>query len=366
MNTPKSYALDVLRAFAITLVFLFHYGRLFPHPEFINTISKFGWTGVDLFFVLSGFLIGGQLLKEQQQTGFLALKPYFIKRTLRILPAYFIVLLVYIFIPFAREREGLAPVWKYVFFVQNISLDISKQGTFSHAWSLCIEEQFYLALPLLMILFIKMNKYGKAWLLLLALWLSMPIVRHLCYHSFVIPYGDSDTAFLNWYEYIYYPTYTRLDGLVIGVLAAVVKSKIFPRLPDKKYFAIVGIIVGLAALSVAYYLCLDETSYKASVYGFSVVSIGYGVLLLSSVSVDRFLVKLKSNAVIWVAKLSYLIYLIHKIVIHLTQVLLPDNWLSNDSWLMFIIATINVIGVALLLHYIIETPFQKLRETLLH
>ena len=57
----KLYGLDHLRAFAITFVFLFHYGRLFAHPQWTNTISAFGWSGVDLFFVLSGYLIASQL-----------------------------------------------------------------------------------------------------------------------------------------------------------------------------------------------------------------------------------------------------------------------------------------------------------------
>ena len=85
----KLYGLDHLRAFAIILVFLYHYGRLFPHPQWTNAISTFGWAGVDLFFVLSGYLIASQLFKKIAHQQKISLKQFFIKRTFRILPAYF-------------------------------------------------------------------------------------------------------------------------------------------------------------------------------------------------------------------------------------------------------------------------------------
>jgi peptidoglycan/LPS O-acetylase OafA/YrhL len=62
-----------------------------------------------------------------------------------------VVLAIYFLIPAAKEREALAPLWKYLTFTQNIGLDVSTKGAFSHAWSLCIEEQFYLFLPLILI-----------------------------------------------------------------------------------------------------------------------------------------------------------------------------------------------------------------------
>lgn len=66
----KLWGLDHLRALAIILVFFFHYGRLFPHPEWTTTLGKFGWTGVDLFFVLSGYLISSVRKNEQRQNCF--------------------------------------------------------------------------------------------------------------------------------------------------------------------------------------------------------------------------------------------------------------------------------------------------------
>lgn len=119
----KLYGLDHLRAFAIIFVFLFHYGRLFPHPEWTNTISKFGWSGVDLFFVLSGYLIASQLFQKITQYKEISLKEFFIKRFFRIIPAYLVVVAVYFCFPLVRERESLTPLWKYLTFTQNIGLD---------------------------------------------------------------------------------------------------------------------------------------------------------------------------------------------------------------------------------------------------
>lgn len=141
--------LDHLRAFAIVFVLLFH-ARLFPHPEWIDVVGKFGWTGVDLFFVLSGYLISSNLFQQMANAGTIILSDFFIKRFFRIIPAYLTVVAIYFLIPAFREREALAPLWKYLTFTQNFGLDLRVQGTFSHAWSLCIEEQFYFLLPVIL------------------------------------------------------------------------------------------------------------------------------------------------------------------------------------------------------------------------
>ena len=82
----KLYGLDHLRTLAIILVFAYHYGRVFSAPEWLYSLGKFGWTGVDLFFVLSGYLISSQLFAGIANHNELPLKPFFIKRFFRILP----------------------------------------------------------------------------------------------------------------------------------------------------------------------------------------------------------------------------------------------------------------------------------------
>ncbi len=165
-STRKLPGLDHLRALAIILVFLFHYPRIQGSSGWIDTISDFGWTGVDLFFVLSGFLISSQLFMSLRKTDSLELKSFYIKRAFRILPVYLFMLILYFSFPYLRERGDLSPWWKYLTFTQNYGLDLSRYSTFSHAWSLCVEEQFYLIFPLTLWVFMLSRKRDWAvWLL---------------------------------------------------------------------------------------------------------------------------------------------------------------------------------------------------------
>src|ERR1700761_8492861 len=88
--------LDHLRAFAITSVLLYHYGSLFPHPSWLGKPASFGWTGVDLFFVLSGYLMGTQLLRQLAKTKHLRISEFYAKRFFRIIPAYAVVVAAYL------------------------------------------------------------------------------------------------------------------------------------------------------------------------------------------------------------------------------------------------------------------------------
>src|SRR5579863_9882168 len=115
----RLHGLDHLRALAIISVCIFHYS-LFGHPPGLETISSFGWTGVDLFFVLSGYLIGGQLLSRIAKGQPISYGEFYFKRTLRILPAYLVVLLIYFTWPAFTERSQLPPLWKFLTFTQNL------------------------------------------------------------------------------------------------------------------------------------------------------------------------------------------------------------------------------------------------------
>jgi peptidoglycan/LPS O-acetylase OafA/YrhL len=142
-NRERQPGLDLLRALAVIVVVIYHAGIMgFPLP---GRIHRFGWIGVDLFFVLSGYLIGGQLLKELARTQELHLGRFFARRALRILPAYLVILGIYVYLPAWREYPEMSPSWKFLISAQNIGLH---GGTaFSHAWSLAVEDQFYLILP---------------------------------------------------------------------------------------------------------------------------------------------------------------------------------------------------------------------------
>src|SRR5262245_24641419 len=120
--------LDLLRGVAIVWVMLFHTrGMGLP----LDSVAAYGWMGVDLFFVLSGYLIGSQLLKPYLDQGRTSLGRFYLNRALRILPAYWFVLLLYFSIPVFREAEGISPAWHFLTFTQNFLIDYAHDKAFS-------------------------------------------------------------------------------------------------------------------------------------------------------------------------------------------------------------------------------------------
>jgi peptidoglycan/LPS O-acetylase OafA/YrhL len=356
----KLHGLDHLRAFAIIFVFLYHYGILFPHPEWTNTIGKFGWSGVDLFFVLSGYLIASQLFKNIAQQKNVAVKEFFIKRFFRIIPIYLVVVALYFLFPFLRERESPAPLWKYLTFTQNIGLNVSTQGTFSHAWSLCIEEQFYLLLPFILVALMHFKILKKGYWILIALFISGIIIRSISYENFV-----TEANWLNWYKWIYYPTWTRLDGLLVGAsIAALLQFK--PGLGSKILKYGNGLLlVSLSIFTFTYFFCSKDESYSTAVFGFPLVDIAYGFIVLSALSPKSFLHKYESKITAKIAALSYGIYLIHKIVIHVTQTQLTKLNMQDSGNTTFVICIATVFIASLVLNEVIEKPFLGLRKKIL-
>src|SRR5438876_1988806 len=155
-DRERQPGLDLLRALAIIVVVIYHaalFGFKLP-----SRVDRFGWIGVDLFFVLSGYLIGGQLLAPLARDRPIKLGRFFARRALRIMPAYFIVLAIYFLLPSWHEYPEMSqPLWKFLLSVQNIALH---GGTaFSHAWALSVEDQFYLALPFLLLF---VNRWPRA------------------------------------------------------------------------------------------------------------------------------------------------------------------------------------------------------------
>jgi peptidoglycan/LPS O-acetylase OafA/YrhL len=361
-DQTKLYGLDHLRALAITLVFLFHYKiPIFGHPDWLTGFAKFGWTGVDLFFVLSGFLISSQLFSQIRQGKMISFKQFFLKRFFRIVPAFLVVVAIYFCVPSFHERESLSPLWRFLTFTQNFGLDIKQCGTFSHSWSLCVEEHFYFFLPVILICFQFTKLFKKAYWLLIVLFLFGFIIRNYCWNNFFLPNIDKDNAWLYWYKYIYYPTYNRLDGLLAGVSIAAL-YQFLPNLWSRvSRFGNLLIVCGLILLTAAYFLCFEEESYYATIFGFPLVAVGYGLMVTGAISPTSFLYKLRSATTTFIATLSYALYLTHKGIIHVTQTLLADTIDVNSNMMLIICMAASAIA-ALLLNLAVEKPFMKLRE----
>ncbi|QNL49604.1 acyltransferase [Olivibacter sp. SDN3] len=360
--------LDHLRALAIILVFLCHY-RAYERPEWVEVIGSFGWVGVDLFFVLSGYLIGYQLLRYLQLNQVIDFKHFYISRTLRILPAYFLVVTLYFMFPVLRERGGIAPFWQFITFTQNFNLDFGNEGSFSHAWSLCIEEQFYLLLPLTLTLIAQKGYLNKGMYILLFLFAASMVVRAISWYYFMAPFYFHDILdgrFVAYNKWVYYPTYNRLDGLLVGVgIAALMVFR--PGLRDR--LAAYGnqlFFAGCAVIIVAYFfLSKDRLDLLPTLFGYPLIAVGFGLMVLGALYPTCFLYHLRWKISTLIAALSYGIYLCHKFLNHLLQGPLQELGIPAESnWRLLICAIVSVLG-ALLMHRFIEYPFLQWRNVLL-
>ena len=130
----RNQALDVLRAAAVILVFCYH-------SEGALLISRFGWTGVDLFFVLSGYLVSGLLFREYQASGKVEVGRFLIRRGCKIYPQFYLLLLVTFLWSISRGGLAMRSLWAELFFYQSYV-----RGLWTHTWSLAVEEHFYLLL----------------------------------------------------------------------------------------------------------------------------------------------------------------------------------------------------------------------------
>jgi peptidoglycan/LPS O-acetylase OafA/YrhL len=356
----KLQGLDHLRALAIIMVFFFHYFIISSgQPEWLPGIAKFGWTGVDLFFVLSGFLISSQLFSQIKQGKLISIKQFFVKRFFRIIPAFLLTVGLYFIFPIFREKETLPPIWKFLTFTQNFGLNLKEFGTFSHAWSLCVEEHFYLLLPLTLLFLQHLNKFKNSYWILLLLFLFGFAIRFYSYEYLYL----TKTSELNrvlWHKYIFYPTYNRLDGLLIGVAIAGM-NKFSPVFWGKiSNYGNQFIALSLLVMTSAYFLCEDQFTFNASIFGFPLVSFGYGLLVVGAISPSSFLYRWNSRVTTLIATLSYAIYLTHKGIIHITHQLFM-NYIT-DSNILLLICVISCVLGALLINLIVEKPFMKLRN----
>lgn len=315
---------------------------------------------MDLFFVLSGFLIASQLFEDVRQGQPISLKEFFIKRFFRILPAYWVTLAVYFSLPAFREKEALPAFWRFVTFTQNFGLNLAVKGAFSHAWSLCVEEHFYVVLPLVLLALQRFGGWKKAYWLVPLLFVTGFVVRWLAYQQFATT-GEGNPVL--WYQYVYYPTYNRLDGLLAGISIAAVYRFLPARFAALKTYGNWWIAGGAILLGFAYWLCAEPQTPGASVFGFPLIALGYGLVVLGAISEGSFLYRWPSRFTGFIATLSYGIYLTHKGIIHITRELLCGYALPET--LVLFVCVLTCVAGAYVLHVIIERPFMQWRKQLL-
>ena len=342
---PKSNlpALDVLRSAAILLVFTGHYvGEFHASPRVQNfPLFRWGWTGVDLFFVLSGLLIGAQLWKELERTGRIRIGHFLLRRGLRIWPLYyaFIVftLIAYFF------GKNLSGIWYDMTFLTNFI-----QGQVSGGWSLSTEEQFYIITPILLAIFaIKLSPRRLWFVPLLAIGVLVSSRAWVSAHS-TLP-----EAALR--QKLYYPIFTHADGLAIGVFLAWL-SVFHKNWLRSKLLSIAGVVAMLV---------FGLALYKANpiLWNFTSLGLIYGSLELYGISVLPLPWPLHWRGFYLISRLSFGLYLNHFIVLAFLYPRLY-GWSKSSSasfWIIYFFCLAVSLLVAMITFLLIEWPFLRIR-----
>jgi peptidoglycan/LPS O-acetylase OafA/YrhL len=256
--------LDAVRGIAILLVLGSHYfAEPFSHRvPLLAPLTNLLWTGVDLFFILSGFLLGGILLRHRDTDAYFI--PFYGRRALRILPLYIFCLALF----FMTEEARAEPVWPFAFFVQNIDWAIEGRwgaGMMVPTWSLAVEEQFYLILPLL----IRFCPPKALPALLSGLIVAAPLFR-------------AASQWLGYPYAAYFLLPCRMDALFLGVLIAWWLANRSQQQPVLLRRPLTATIFGLLAIAYVALFFTRQTAlnWGMSVGGYSVVALFYGACLM--------------------------------------------------------------------------------------
>lgn len=347
--------LDLLRAIAILWVMLFHswvVGGL--GPDF-SWLSRYGWMGVDIFFVLSGFLIGSQVLAPLQRGERLDFKAFYRRRAYRILPVFAVVLALYAFVPVVRELPGLAPWWQFVTFSVNLFIDYNAQPAFSHAWSLCVEEHFYLVFPLLAWWLVRWPSPRRVLVLC-----ALVLLGGMALRAGILLRDVAEDPARNWFvEDLYFPTWVRLDGLLAGVMLAALRIFRTGWWVRLQRHANALLLLGVALFVLSLWLFRHRVGMAANVLGWPVLSWAIALLVFAAAERRSWLGRWRVPGAGWVAGISYSLYLSHKIALHAVQVMAGGH-LHGLAIFPVYVAAIFLLGAAL--HYLVEQPFLRLRD----
>ncbi len=366
----RTAGLDTLRALAITLVFLYHYLCFVSDSPSFGWASEVGWTGVDLFFVLSGYLISNQLFKGIAAGRVVSTSRFYLRRAFRTLPVFWLVLAVYWLFPADVGGKAPQPLWRFLTFTQNIGL---QPGTaFSHAWSLSIEEQFYLVLPLVLAagaslagarLLRWVPSRRMAWVLLA----TMVGVGMAARAAMWFVYGRKSGGHVDGYmTAIYYSTPCRFDEFAPGIAVAMLKNfhpERWARMMARgNWFLGVGSAAALAMLVLAGNNWVKNYGYPffMTACGYSLLAMAFALLVVAALSPRTALHRMHIPGAEWIALWSYSIYLSHR---PLANVLV--GWMKPfdlSDWTQFGIVAVACVGTGALLYRLVEAPFMALRD----
>ena len=329
-------ALDGLRALSILMVLLHHVPE-FP-PGFVRTFQLNGRYGVSFFFVVSGFLICTLLLRERQRTGKIAWGKFYARRALRLLPLYYATLalqcvLVFALKIYSPENQELfrAKLPAYVFYFSNW-LSTATQGPFFYAWSLAVEEQFYVGFGLLLWLMSRRRIVG--------LFLAALAAKFIAFQVF----GTIDAQSTMWRVLFSYQ-----EAILWGVLLAfALNNRAWYGWTARTFGS--GLVLGALALGLTVMLWLHPMEAQ-STWDAQLLYLGM-MLVVASIVVRRRTPILTTPLLLHIGKISYGIYLLHTLVIYAAK-RLPAG---NDPLLSFLISTPLSVAFASLVYVCFEHP----------
>jgi peptidoglycan/LPS O-acetylase OafA/YrhL len=346
-------AIDGLRAVAVIAVMLYHLG--------FNWIPG-GFLGVDLFFVISGYVITRLLLDSIQRSGGLDLRAFYVARVRRLLPPLvFMIITTTIVVGFwapdtMRRFLGDTPFalfggmnWWLVFRETDYFEAIGRPPLLQHTWSLGVEAQFYLVWPLILLLVLRYfgkNKIPGAALLIAAFSGIALLVVSL----------QIDAASTTKVSHVYFGTDTHSIGLFLGAALAVswIPQNLQETVTRKAQDFIDGIgIVGFLGI-IAAFLFIDESDPTLYKVAFPIAGL-CGCAILTSIvhPASRFAPILSSKPFVWIGERSYAIYLWHWVVFQVTR---PEYDLEGSEWALYALRVLIVFALADISLRLVELP----------
>ena len=360
-NNKSKYlpSIDSLRALAVLAVIIYHVD--------VNYLPG-GFLGVDLFFVLSGYLISSLIIKEYRKTGSLNLYNFYIRRARRLLPAvYFMItvglVVMVLFNEVLLRKSHLDAIfgyiyssnWWYIFHKLDYFDSFGAQSPFKHLWSLAIEEQFYMIFPLLFLLVNRKKKskdgtykLNKNFLYVVLGLILVSLIAHILLFD------------INNISRIYFGTDTRAFSLLVGVVGAILypmerlHAKVTPQ--QNMIYSVVSLVSIATLITVMIY----TSEYNTLLYrgGFLLVAILGLIVIISSGKQHTLMSRLLSfKPVVFIGKISYSLYLWHFPVLVLTT---PVSEIGNPNIFFVILRIVLTFAVAIVSYVFVETPIRKL------
>ena len=349
-------AIDGLRAIAVIAVMLYHLG--------VSWIPG-GFLGVDLFFVISGYVITRLLLDSIQQRGGLDLRDFYLARIRRLLPPLvFMIVTTSIFVglwapdttkKFLRDTPfSLTGVmnWWLVFNQQDYFAASGRPSLLQHTWSLAVEAQFYLIWPLILLIVLKY--LGKKLIPAAALVIAATSGVALMFVSFQIDAANSSKV-----SHVYFGTDTHSIGLFLGAALAVswIPQNFNLQVTRRAQDFIDGIgVFGFVGI-IATFLLINETDPTLYKIAFPLAGVFGTAILISIVHpASRFAPLLRNKVLLWIGERSYAIYLWHWVIFQISR---PQVDLDGEDWALFALRILVVMALADISLRLVELPIRS-------